>query len=288
MSDITRGLWVRLFMFALWLTLAAGALSVVDPETDTAVGGVVLLAVIAGLSIVRPFPASHLAFAAVAALAYALVQGLRSAATDADPDAPYLQAAAVGAFGFAITAMVADQIRRSLFAYDEELSSRLRVIDEIQSVETETGAVKRSHAQRLLTEEVERARRYNRSLAMVLFGPDMWQEVVDDRGEEEATQLIVDAAAAYLAILRSVDTLIHIEDADFAALLPETDIEGAQVVAEKVTAAGSERIGTDVRAGVAVFPEDEVTGSGLMAEAEEALSFARTAHIGVASRSLLT
>ncbi len=78
------------------------------------------------------------------------------------------------------------------------------------------------------------------------------------------------------------------EDADFAALLPETDIEGAQVVAEKMVATGSERIGTDVRAGVAVFPEDEVTGSGLMAEAEEALSFARTAHIGVASRSLLT
>ncbi len=287
MSDITRGLWVRLFMFALWLTLAAGALSVVDPETDTAFGGVVLLAVIAGLSIVRPFPASHLAFAAVAALAYALVQGLRSAATDADPDAPYLQAAVVGAFGFAITAMVADQIRRSLFAYDEELFSRLRVIDEIQSVETETGAVKRSHAQRLLTEEVERARRYNRSIAIVLFGPDLWQEVINDRGEEEATQLIVDTSASYLAILRSVDTLIHMENADFAALLPETDIEGAQVVAEKMVAIGSERIGTDERAGVAVFPEDEVTGSGLMAEAEEALSFARTAHIGVASRSLL-
>ncbi len=288
MSDITRGLWVRLFMFALWLTLAAGALAVVDPETDTAVGGVVLLAVIAGLSILLPFPASHLAFAAVAALAYALVQGLRSAATDADPDAPYLQAAVVGAFGLAITAMVAEQIRRSLFAYDEELFSRLRVIDEIQSVETETGAVKRSHAQRLLTEEVERARRYNRSLAIVLFGPDLWQEVVDDRGEEDAAQLLVDTSASYLATLRSVDTLIRMENADFAALLPETDIEGAQVVAEKMVTIGSERIGTDVRAGVAVFPEDEVTGSGLMAEAEEALSFARTAHIGVASRSLLT
>ncbi len=288
MSDITRGLWVRLFMFALWLTLAAGALAVVDPETDTAVGGVVLLAVIAGLSILRPFPASHLAFAAVAALAYALVQGLRSAATDADPDAPYLQAAVVGAFGLAITAMVAEQIRRSLFAYDEELFSRLRMIDEIQSVETETGAVKRSHAQRLLTEEVERARRYNRSLAIVFFGPDLWQEVVDDRGEEDAAQLLVDTSASYLATLRSVDTLIRMENADFAALLPETDIEGAQVVAEKMVTIGSERIGTDVRAGVAVFPEDEVTGSGLMAEAEEALSFARTAHIGVASRSLLT
>ena len=171
----------------------------------------VLLAVIAGLSILRPFPASHLAFAAVAALAYALVQGLRSAATDADPDAPYLQAAVVGAFGLAITAMVADQIRRSLFAYDEELFSRLRVIDEIQSVETETGAVKRSHAQRLLTEEVERARRYNRSLAIVLVGPDLWQVVVDDRGEEDATQLLVDTSASYLATLRSVDTLIRME-----------------------------------------------------------------------------
>lgn len=43
-----------------------------------------------------------------------------------------------------------------------------------------------------------------------------------------------------------------------------------------------------MRAGIAGFPEDDVTGTGLVAEAEEALSFARIAQITVASRSLLS
>ena len=288
MSEITHGLWVRLFMFTLWLTLAAGAIAVVAPETDTAFGGVALLAIVGGLGIIRPFPGSQFIFAGVSALLYALVQGLRASATDADPDAPYLPAAAVGAFGFALTAVVADQIRRSLYAYDEELRARLLLIDEIQSVEPETGALKLSHAGRLLNEEVERSRRYNRSVSVVLFGPDQWEEVLHDRGEEEIAALIARLGSGYLGQLRSVDTLIRIENADFAVLLPETDIEGATAVAEKVVALGSEEIGAEVRAGIAVFPEDEVTGSGLMAEAEEALAFARTAHISVASRSLLT
>ena len=230
MNDVTRGLWVRLFMLALWLTLAAGAMATVDPERDTAFAGVVLLALVAGLGITRPFRGSHLVVAAIAALLYALVQGLRSAAADADPDAPYLPAAAVGAFALAVTAIVADQIRASLYAYDDELFSRLRVIDEIQAVDSVTGAVKRSHAERLLNDEVERSRRYSRSVAVVLFGPDQWAEVVTERGDEEVAELVVKTASAYLQQLRSVDTLIHIEAADFAALLPETDIEGAQVV----------------------------------------------------------
>ena len=76
--------------------------------------------------------------------------------------------------------------------------------------------------------------------------------------------------------------------ARFAALLPETGVEGAQVAAEKLAAAGEDLLGVEVRTGIASFPDDEVTASGLMREAEEALSFAQAASIRVASRSLLT
>lgn len=288
MSEITRVLWVRLLMYAMWLTVSAAAVAVSAPEKDTAVGGAILLAVVAGLGIARPFPASHWVTAGAGALIYALVQGLRASATDADPNAPYLPAAAVGAFALAVAAILADQIRHSLRTYDEELASRLRLIDELQMVDPETGAVKRAHAERLISQEVERSRRYNHEVAVVLFGPDQWEEILAERGSEAATELMVAAASDCLSDLRSQDTLIRIQHADFAAVLPETGVDGAQVVAEKLAAAARERLGVEVRAGIAVFPEDEVTGSGLMAEAEEALAFARTAHIGVASRSLLT
>ncbi|MSQ36516.1 MAG: hypothetical protein EXR63_05195 [Dehalococcoidia bacterium] len=81
--------------------------------------------------------------------------------------------------------------------------------------------------------------------------------------------------------------MIHIEGPDFAVLLPETDLDGAQLAAEKLGADGATQFGVVVRAGVAAFPEDDVSGSGLLAEAEQALAFARLAQIPVASRTLL-
>jgi GGDEF domain-containing protein len=288
MSEITRLLWIRLFIFSVWLTLAAGGIAIVDPETDSAVLGVVLLGATAGLGILRPFPGSHVALAALSAVLYAGLQGVRATAEGADPDAPYLPAAGVGAFGIVLTAMIADSIRNSLLAYDDELSIRQRVIEDLESVDPATGALKRPHAERLIAAEVDRARRYARNLTLIVCGPDNWDDIVTARGQEAAERIVAEAGQAYLATMRVMDRVIHLQGPDFGVFMPETGLEGGLVVAEKLCELGSELFRTQVRAGIAGFPEDDVTGSGLMAEAEEALEFARIAQITVASRSLLT
>ncbi|MBM4410602.1 MAG: hypothetical protein FJ037_04630 [Chloroflexi bacterium] len=78
--------------------------------------------------------------------------------------------------------------------------------------------------------------------------------------------------------------------AEIVALLPETPVAGAQVVAEKLVDVGEVILGGggELRAGIAGFPDDEVTGTGLIREATEALHFAMAASIRVASRSLLS
>ena len=88
MSDITRILWIRVFLFTVWLALAGGAIAVVDPRTDSAGLGVVLLAATAGLGVLRPFRGSHIALAAGSALIYAGLQGIRVAGST-DPNANY-------------------------------------------------------------------------------------------------------------------------------------------------------------------------------------------------------
>lgn len=287
MSEYTREIWLRVLILGVWLALAVGGVTVLDPERDTAALGAVLVALTAGLSILRPFKGSHLLLAALAAAAYAAVQAIRAVAADADPDAPYVEAAAVGAFAIAITAIVGDLLRNALLSYDRELTARQRVIEEIETVDPLTGATKRTHAERLLGEEVERARRYSRPFTLLMIAPDDWAALVQRVGAQQADRLMAELAQHFLARLRAVDTLIHIEGARFAALLPETGVEGAQVVAEKVADVGEELLGQEVRAGIAAFPDDEVTASGLMREAEEALAFAQAASIRVASRSLL-
>jgi len=287
-SDYTREIWIRTVILALWLALAIGGVSAVDPERDTAAVAAVIIAVTVGLSILRPFPLSHLVFAALAAGAYAAVQGLRAMAEGADPDAPYIPAAAVGAFAIVFTAIVGDLLREALLGYDEELEARARVIDQIESVDPRTGATKSQHADRLVNSEVERARRYARPFTVLMIAPDDWDEYVQRVGRQQSQRIIAELAQHYLARLRNVDTLIQTDGARFAALLPETGVEGAQVAAEKLAAAGEDLLGVEVRTGIASFPDDEVTAAGLMREAEEALAFAQAASIRVASRSLLT
>lgn len=288
MSEFTREIWVRILMVCVWLALAIGGVMVLDPERDTSAAAAVLVAMVAGLSILRPFPASHLVIACVAAAGYAAVQGLRAASPDADPQATYLPAAAAGAFAIVLTAIVGDLLRNALVAYDEELNARARVIEEIETVDPRTGATKRNHAERLLNGEVDRARRYGRPFTLLMIGPDDWQEYATRVGAQQAERTVADLSQHLLTRLRTVDTLIEMGDAKFAALLPETGVEGAQVVAEKLVSSGEEVLGAEVRTGIASFPDDEVTSDGLMREAEEALSFAQAASIRVASRSLLT
>jgi diguanylate cyclase (GGDEF)-like protein len=287
-SQYSRDLWLRVFMLAIWLVLAAGAIGIIDPDRDSAALGVVAIAFVAGLSVMRPFPGSHLVIAALFGLGYAGLHGIRASAPDVPANSTHLEAAIVGVAAFAITAVLGDQIRRAIVGYDEELSARQRVIEEVQAVDAQTGAMKRAHAGRLLTQEVNRARRYSHNFSLVTVGPDDWMQIVEEHGQAEAEQLIAKLSAEYLQVLRTVDTLIHMGNADFTALLPETGLDGAQVVAEKLTEAGQSVLEVDVRAGISSFPEDEVTGDGLIREAEEARDFARTASIAVASRSLLT
>lgn len=288
MSDYTREIWIRTVILAIWIALAIGGVSAVDPERDTAAVAAVLIAVTVGLSILRPFALSHLVFAALAAGAYAAVQGLRATADGVDPEAPYIPAAAAGAFAIVFTAIVGDLLREALVGYDEELEARARVIDQIESIDPRTGATKSQHADRLVNSEVERARRYARPFTVLMIAPDDWNEYVQRVGRQQSQRIIAELAQHYLARLRTVDTLIQTNGAQFAALLPETGVEGAQVAAEKLAAAGEDLLGVDVRTGIASFPDDEVTAAGLMREAEEALAFAQAASIRVASRSLLT
>ena len=277
-------------MMAVWLALAVGAVAVISPDRDLAFAGALGIAIVAGAGVLRPIKASHLLIAGGFALVFGVVQGLRKVAPGADPNAPYVAAAAVGAFAFAITAIVADTIRDAFIRYDAELESRQKIIEEVESVDTNTGAMKRQHADRLLNIEVERARRYSRQFTMVMLGPDKWDEFVAVNGQAQAERTVTALSHEYLTKLRNVDTLIHIEGATFAALLPETPVAGAQVVAEKMVDVGEIILGGggDLRAGIAGFPDDEVTGAGLIREAAEALHFAEAASIRVASRSLLS
>jgi diguanylate cyclase (GGDEF)-like protein len=92
--------------------------------------------------------------------------------------------------------------------------------------------------QRKYTEEVERevarARRYSRPLSLILFDIDHFKRLNDDYGHLCGDYVLKQLAARVRDQLRSEQVLARVGGEEFVILSPETDLEGAVALAEKL------------------------------------------------------
>jgi diguanylate cyclase (GGDEF)-like protein len=87
----------------------------------------------------------------------------------------------------------------------------------------------------LLQKETERSQRYNRELAVVMIDIDHFKEYNDLFGHpagDEALRAV--ARCVSIGARRGLDVVTRYGGEEFAVILPETDCEGARIVAEKI------------------------------------------------------
>jgi diguanylate cyclase (GGDEF)-like protein len=125
-----------------------------------------------------------------------------------------------------------------------------------------------------LPRELARARRNDHPLAVALLDVDGLPEFVALRGAAEADRLIKEAAAAYAAELREVDTIARLEEACFGIVLPSCGLGEAVEVLDRVRAATPR--GKTASAGVARWDGEE-PAELLAARCHAALETARAA-----------
>ena len=128
-----------------------------------------------------------------------------------------------------------------------------------------------------LYREVCRARRFDRRLTLVSIACEPGEEAAAvHRLIREAQRKMADRyAKARIADvigreLRDSDLLTY-DRGRFVALLPETDGREARAIAGRLKAAAREQLGVGLRCGLASFPDEEVTFSGLLDQAEARL-----------------
>ena len=85
-----------------------------------------------------------------------------------------------------------------------------------------------------LTEEMERARRYKAQLSVILCDLDDFKEVNDTHGHLAGDLVLRDAAAALRSCLRATDVLGRYGGEEFLAVLPQIDLAGAKLAAERL------------------------------------------------------
>jgi two-component system cell cycle response regulator len=85
-----------------------------------------------------------------------------------------------------------------------------------------------------LTEEMERARRYQVPLSVILCDLDEFKEVNDTHGHLAGDLVLREAAAVLRQCLRSTDVLGRYGGEEFLAVLPQIDLASAQMAAERL------------------------------------------------------
>lgn len=157
-----------------------------------------------------------------------------------------------------------------------------------------TGLFNHRQLQERLAEEVQRARRYSRQMAVLMLDIDHFKYVNDSLGHQGGDQVLMGIAHDLVTALRSADLVYRYGGEEFAVILPETDRAGALVVAERmresvaqheivVASAKDEdgderpvrRVHVTVSIGVSQFPEDGGTPDQLIAAADAALMHAK-------------
>ena len=140
-----------------------------------------------------------------------------------------------------------------------------------------TGLFNRAYFETELRREVQRARRQALKLSLVMLDLDDFKALNDSRGHAAGDRVLIRVAATVGASLRQMDICARYGGEEFAILLPDTDREGARVVAERIRRRIEDQLGrrrglaTTVSGGVATFPDDALDPPRMLQEVDRLL-----------------
>jgi diguanylate cyclase (GGDEF)-like protein len=97
-----------------------------------------------------------------------------------------------------------------------------------------TGIYNYRGLQELGSREVERALRFNRPLSVLFFDIDDFRNFNNTYNHSTGNIILQTVSECCRSVLRSVDVLARYGGDEFVALLPETDITSAEVVARRL------------------------------------------------------
>ncbi|KRB83968.1 GGDEF domain-containing protein [Noviherbaspirillum sp. Root189] len=132
----------------------------------------------------------------------------------------------------------------------------------------------------LLTEELARSQRHGRPLALLMCDLDNFKSINDRFGHSVGDRVIINFVERTKDLLRNIDSLGRYGGEEFIALLPETSLQEAKAIAERICFHISEATVDElprytVSIGVAVARGGGMEVDTLSSEADRALYCAK-------------
>jgi diguanylate cyclase (GGDEF)-like protein/PAS domain S-box-containing protein len=164
----------------------------------------------------------------------------------------------------------------------KELEAKLTRLATTDSL---TGVNNRHHFLQLAREELLRAKRYNRSLAMLMLDLDRFKNVNDTYGHHVGDRVLIEFSQACQDVIRGSDCFGRLGGEEFAVLLVETGQADAHQVAERIRTkveemtvlAEGHRIKFTVSVGLTTLQKADAYFKQMMQRADTALYAAKDA-----------
>jgi diguanylate cyclase (GGDEF)-like protein len=146
-----------------------------------------------------------------------------------------------------------------------DITKRKRLESELQTratTDTLTQVYNRIKYDEIMKREIERAKRYNHPLSLIMFDIDHFKMVNDTYGHAVGDYVLQALTHIVKLDLRETDYLVRWGGEEFVIIAPDTDIERAEILAERVRKSAEEykfeRVGTvTVSFGVTQFTKND-------------------------------
>jgi diguanylate cyclase (GGDEF)-like protein len=228
-----------------------------------------------------PRPRPRRATAAQAAHAHALAVPMRALVASTEPE--YLGVLSIARHGRAFTREEEELLEylagQAIVSIENaslhETVGRQAVTDEL------TGLANARAFRSILDREIERSRRFQSPLGLVMLDLDNFKQVNDRHGHQQGDEVLASVAAVLRDFSRDIDAPARYGGEELAVVLPQTDSEGAALLAERMREAverlrvpsvnGDGSLRVTASFGVASVPESAAGREELVAAADAAL-----------------
>jgi diguanylate cyclase (GGDEF)-like protein len=189
----------------------------------------------------------------------------------------------------AVTALISrllEKINREAFLLKQELQLDKKLMEDLANKDPLTNCFNRRYFNQIGEMEYQRSIRFGHPLSLIMIDIDHFK-VINDKYGHPAGDIIISAIAKNcLNSIRTIDTFARFGGEEFAILVPESDLESAQLLAERLRKKietldfdinNNTRAKVTISLGVANLTASDSNLSNLISRADEALYQAKKA-----------
>lgn len=206
-----------------------------------------------------------------------------------------MQALEAGALDYLIKGEITPGMLERSLRYAVKLGDSLRRLKELAIRDELTGLLNRRAFELALAEEMDRARRFQRTLGLILIDLDHFKRVNDTHGHLAGDAVLKEVALRIGVGVRTVDRVARFGGEELAVIVAEANIDAthdlarrlvSRVAASPIKLSEALEVGVTISAGVAAFPRDGTTRENLLEACDRALYLAKSAGRNRAELSL--